>query len=319
MIVYPNIEPVAFSIFGWPVHWYGLMYMAAFSIAMVMGRRLLRRPAFADLQTLQADDMILAGIIGVLGGGRLGYVLFYNPTFYIEHPLQIFSVWDGGMSFHGGLLGVIFALFVFAKRGGFSFWRVIDVAAVLTPIGLGLGRIGNFINGELPGRVASDNLPWGMQFPGIDEFVRHPSSLYQAMLEGGVLALFMWFLARSRRPPGFLGACFLIGYASCRLFSEQFREPDSHLGLLIGGFSMGQLLSFPMIVLGGIILLRPRWLTLNIFDSLRFNIRLPNLSMPSFRLPKFKVSLKNIFKNNKQAPASTQEAPKKRSKRNKYR
>lgn len=260
MIMYPDIDPVAFRVLGWSVHWYGIMYMLAFGCAAAIGRRLLRAPAFADLSSrLDLENLLLAGITGVLAGGRLGYVLFYKPAFYAAQPLQIIQVWDGGMSFHGGLLGVIAALWIYARRHRLPFLRVADFAAVLTPVGLGLGRIGNFINGELPGRVAAADLPWSMIFPHHDFVARHPSSLYQALLEGVVLGVLMMLMARRRRPAGFLGGVFLSGYALCRLFSEFFREPDAHLGLLLGGLSMGQWLSAPMLMVGIALLFLPQW------------------------------------------------------------
>ena len=264
MIPYPEIDPVAFRILGWSIHWYGLMYLSAFGTAMLLSHPLLRRAAFAKMPSMRADDMLAAGVAGVIIGGRLGYVLFYNPSFYFDSPSHIIRIWDGGMSFHGGLLGVIAALWLFARRNKLQFWRVVDFAAVLTPIGLGLGRIGNFINGELPGRAASENVPWRMIFPDIDRIARHPSSLYQAILEGVVLAAVMWWLTRRHRRPGELAAAFLFGYAGCRLFSEFFREPDSHLGLFFGFVSMGQILSLPMVLAAAIILWREelgQWLS----------------------------------------------------------
>ena len=259
MIAHPDIEPTAFYILGWPVHWYGLMYLLSFAAAFAWGRRLLRRRAFADLRGLTMDDMLFAGVVGVIVGGRLGYVLFYNPAFYAAHPAQIARLWDGGMSFHGGLLGVVAALFIYARRSGLPFLRTTDFAAALAPLGLGLGRIGNFINGELPGRVAPPDLPWAMIFPG-DSVARHPSPLYQAFLEGAVLFFALqWFAAR-RRPPGFLSGVFLLGYGLFRLISELFREPDAHLGFIFGGVSMGQLLSFPMLLGGVALLLADKWI-----------------------------------------------------------
>ena len=260
MIQYPDINPVAFHLLGWPVHWYGLMYMAAFLLAFALARRFLRSPAFADLRPLSADDLMTAAIVGVLAGGRLGYVLFYDLEAYVARPEQVLYLWRGGMSFHGGLLGVIVALWLCARRRGVSFWRTADLAAVLAPVGLGLGRLGNFINGELPGRIAPPDLPWSMIFPSLGDAARHPSSLYQAFLEGGLLAMMMWMLASRRRPPAFLASSFLIGYALCRLFSEQFRQPDAHLGLLAGNMSMGQWLSLPMLLLGLMLMFRHRWL-----------------------------------------------------------
>ena len=260
MIQYPDINPVAFHLLGWPVHWYGLMYMAAFLLAFALARRFLRSPAFADLRPLSADDLMTAAIVGVLAGGRLGYVLFYDLEAYVARPEQVLYLWRGGMSFHGGLLGVIVALWLCARRRGVSFLRTADLAAVLAPVGLGLGRLGNFINGELPGRIAPPDLPWSMIFPSLGDAARHPSSLYQAFLEGGLLAMMMWMLASRRRPPAFLASSFLIGYALCRLFSEQFRQPDAHLGLLAGNMSMGQWLSLPMLLLGLMLMFRHRWL-----------------------------------------------------------
>ena len=264
MIPYPEIDPVAFRILGWSIHWYGLMYLSAFGTAMLLSHPLLRRAAFAKMPSMRADDMLAAGVAGVIIGGRLGYVLFYNPSFYFDSPSHIIRIWDGGMSFHGGLLGVIAALWLFARKNKLQFWRVMDFAAVLTPIGLGLGRIGNFINGELPGRAASENIPWRMIFPDVDRIARHPSSLYQAILEGVMLAAVMWWLTRRHRRPGELSAAFLFGYAGCRLFSEFFREPDSHLGLFFGFVSMGQILSVPMVFAAAIILWREelqQWLS----------------------------------------------------------
>ena len=268
MINHPDIDPVAFRISApfadllgisasWPVHWYGIMWLSAFIAAAVVGKRLSAKPALAGAP--QVDELLTAGIIGTMLGGRLGYVLFYDFAAYIEEPLRVLQIWKGGMSFHGGLLGVIAALFWLSKKGGGSFLRAADFAAVLAPFGLGLGRIGNFINGELPGRAAPPDLPWAMLFPG-DDIARHPSPLYQAFLEGVVLGALMWFLARQkRRAPGFLSGVFLAGYAFCRILSEFFRAPDAHIGLLIGGFSMGQLLSFPMLALGVYIMFIGKW------------------------------------------------------------
>ena len=225
--------------------------MLAFIGANVLSAPLLRRPAFVGWR-FSAADMLSAGLVGVLLGGRLGYAIFYNPSFYFANPLHIFRLWDGGMSFHGGLLGVIIALIIFSRRANLPFWRVADFAAVLTPLGLGLGRIGNFINGELPGRVTE--VSWGLVFPG-ESFMRHPSSLYQAFLEGAILMLVMWLLTARRYAAGTISAAFLIGYALCRLFSELFRQPDAHLGFIFGGVSMGQLLSLPMLLAGVILLM----------------------------------------------------------------
>ncbi len=259
MINYPDINPVAFSVFGWAVHWYGLAYLSAFVAAFFGGQRLLQKPAFSDLRNLTMDDMIWRCALGVVIGGRAGYVLFYNPGEYFADPLQIVRLWDGGMSFHGGLAGVIIALFLYAREGGMSFFRLTDFAAVLTPVGLCFGRIGNFINGELPGRLTSSDLPWAMIFPG-DSAARHPSSLYQAFLEGAVLFAVVYFFAMRRRTPGFVSGVFLCAYALLRMFSELFREPDAHLGFIVGGFSMGQLLSLPMLFGGIALLTAEKWI-----------------------------------------------------------
>lgn len=221
MIIHPQIDPIAFRLFGWPVYWYGIMYLLAFCWFFFMGWRFLQTPAFAYLRRrIVMEDLTVAGLLGVIVGGRLGYVLFYNASFYISHPTQIFYIWDGGMSFHGGLIGVMLAVLAYARLSGSTFLRLIDFVAVLVPVGLGLGRIGNFINGELPGRVVSSDLPWAMVFPQIDSSLRHPSPIYQALLEGVVLAAVMLWLAKRRRPPGFLVGTFLIGYGLARFFSR---------------------------------------------------------------------------------------------------
>lgn len=261
MIAHPDIDPTAFAVFGWPVRWYGLAYLLAFAAAFFLGRRLLRRAAFSDLRGAAMDDLLLASVFGVILGGRLGYALFYNPAFYFADPLQIARLWDGGMSFHGGLLGVVAALFLYARKCALPFLRVADFAAVLTPVGLGCGRVGNFINGELRGRIADPDLPWAMVFPG-ESVARHPSSLYQAFLEGAVLFAALYFFAARRRPAGFLSGAFLLGYALLRMFSELFREPDAHLGFIVGGISMGQLLSIPMLLGGVLLLTMEKWLPL---------------------------------------------------------
>lgn len=258
MIQHPDIDPVAFRLFDvWPVRWYGIMYLLAFTAAWLMARVLVRRRAFADMRSLDLYDFVVAGVIGVIAGGRLGYALFYNFPFYISRPHKIFYLWDGGMSFHGGLLGVIVALWIYSRRVRMPFLRLTDFAAVLTPVGLGLGRVANFINGELPGRIAPDYLPWGMIFPG-DHIARHPSPLYQAGLEGVALGLFMWVMAARPRRAGDLSGLFLCGYGLCRMASEFFRQPDAHIGFLFDVFSLGQLLSLPMFLAGLFLLLRGR-------------------------------------------------------------
>ncbi len=196
----------------------------------------------------QIYDLIVFAAVGVFLGGRLGYCLFYNFSYYMQNPLKIAYVWEGGMSFHGGLLGVIVALWLFSKKRGFPALVIADLAAVATPIGLGLGRVGNFINGELFGRPT--DVSWCMVFPGGGSACRHPSQLYEAGLEGVLLFTALWVIGRFRTPPGTIFWSFIAGYGLCRAVVEFFREPDSHLGLVLGPFSMGQLLSAPMIFIG---------------------------------------------------------------------
>ena len=256
MLVYPDIDPVAFRAFGFPVRWYGLMYLFALGLAVAYGRRVLARKAmFADSGIGQILDFVTAAALGVIVGGRLGYALFYKWADYAQEPLSVFYLWQGGMSFHGGLIGAIMAIAIYARRVRAPFLRHTDLAALLAAPGLGLGRLGNFIGGELPGRVASSDLPWAMIYRHIDELPRHPSQLYQAFLEGVVLTAIMIFLARKWRPAGWLSAMFLIYYGVLRFISEFFREPDSHLGLQLFDLSRGQWLSFPMIFAGAVLLL----------------------------------------------------------------
>jgi len=251
MLVHPSIDPVAFSIGPLAVRWYGLMYLAGFGLAWWLGMRRItagKDAGLAPVTRAQFDDMLFLAVIGVILGGRLGYVLFYKPAEYLAQPLKIFAVWEGGMSFHGGLLGVIVALFWFSQRQGIPAYQVADLAAAATPIGLGFGRIGNFINGELYGRAT--DVDWCMVFPNGGPACRHPSQLYEAGLEGIFLFTLLWVVAKTIPPPGTLFWSFITGYGLCRMIVEFVREPDAHLGFIIGSFSMGQLLSFPMVVVG---------------------------------------------------------------------
>ena len=265
MIVHPNPDPIAFQVFGFGVRWYGMMYLAGLAIAWAWGRHLLRGQHFSLLRGLAVEDLIVAAALGVVLGGRLGYVLFYHPAHYFAHPQEILFLWQGGMAFHGGFLGVIVSIRILAwlharqpgrAGGGASvnevFLRMLDLAAVITPPGLGLGRLGNFINGELPGRVAAADLPWAMVFAAPDDLPRHPSQLYQMGVEGVLLALLMWHLSRRTpaRAPGWLGATFVAAYALGRFCVEFFRAPDGHLGLLLFNLSMGQWLCVPMFLFG---------------------------------------------------------------------
>jgi len=259
MLVYPHIDPIALSIGPLSIRWYGLMYLVAFLLFMWLGRlRAHARPEFG--MTAQGiDDLMFYGMLGVVLGGRLGQVLFFEPEYYFAHPLEIVAVWKGGMSFHGGFLGVLVAAWLWARKHGKTFFQVTDFIAPLVPLGLAAGRIGNFINGELVGRVADPALPWAMVFPHVDSLPRHPSQLYQAGLEGLVLFMVLWLFARSARSVGQVSAVFLLGYGVCRFAAEFFRTPDEGIfGLMSLGLSMGQWLSVPMIVAGLLIFVMKR-------------------------------------------------------------
>ena len=248
MLVHPNFDPIAFSIGPLSVRWYGLMYLIAFALVLFLGRwRIAHGKTVLTARDL--DDLLFFGMLGTIVGGRLGYVLFYKASFYLDHPLDLFKVWEGGMSFHGGLIGVIVAMLVFAKRRGYSFWQIADFVAPLVPTGLAAGRLGNFINGELWGRPS--DVPWAMIFPQAhDGIPRHPSQLYEVGLEGIALFVLVWWFARRPRPTGAVAGVFLIGYGLARFCVEFTREPDDFLGLLAMNLSMGQWLSIPMILAG---------------------------------------------------------------------
>jgi len=247
MLVHPNIDPIAFAIGPLAVRWYGLMYLVGFAAAWGLGVHRIRK-GMAPITKQQFDDLLFLAVLGVILGGRLGYVLFYKPGYYATHPLEIFAVWQGGMSFHGGLLGVILAMVFAARRQGVDFLRLMDFIAPLCPLGIAAGRMGNFINGELYGRVT--DLPWGMVFRNAGDAPRHPSQLYQFALEGLALFVLLWWFSSKPRPRGQVSALFLIGYGSFRFLAEFGREPDAFLGLLALGLTMGQWLCLPMIAAG---------------------------------------------------------------------
>ncbi|AMV72498.1 prolipoprotein diacylglyceryl transferase [Desulfuromonas sp. DDH964] len=249
MIPYPQIDPIIFRLGPLAVRWYGMMYLLGF-VGSYFNIRYLARRRNLQLGDDQLSDLLFWGVCGVILGGRLGYTLFYNAEFYFRHPLQIFRIWEGGMSFHGGMIGVVTALAIFCMRRKLPPLLVGDIVAAATPIGLGLGRIGNFINGELWGRVS--DLPWTMVFPGAGPLPRHPSQLYEAVLEGPLLWLILWYLHRRQVRPGIPMASFFLGYGAFRFLVEFFRQPDAQLGFLWGGATMGQLLSLPMII-GGLV------------------------------------------------------------------
>ncbi|HEX5767623.1 MAG TPA: prolipoprotein diacylglyceryl transferase [Burkholderiales bacterium] len=247
MIAHPNIDPIAFSIGPLAVRWYGLMYLAGFAIGWWLGARRIARGQ-APITRAQFDDLLFLVVLGVILGGRLGYVLFYKPGYYASHPLEIFAIWQGGMSFHGGLLGVMAAMVFAARRAGVDYVRLMDFIAPLVPPGIAAGRFGNFINAELPGRVT--DLPWGMVFPGTEGAPRHPSQLYQFALEGLALFALLWWFSSRPRPRGQASAMFLLGYGVLRFIAEFAREPDAFIGYLALGFTMGQWLCLGMIVAG---------------------------------------------------------------------
>jgi phosphatidylglycerol:prolipoprotein diacylglycerol transferase len=249
MLVHPQFDPVAIQIGPVAVRWYGLMYLVGFVGGLLLGRVRAKRVgwSYRDL-----DDLLFYCVLGTILGGRLGYVLFYKLGEYLYDPVRIFYLWEGGMSFHGGFLGVIAALAWFAYRKGRHWFEVTDFIAPLVPIGLGAGRLGNFINAELWGRPT--NAPWAVIFPSVDHQPRHPSQLYEFGLEGIALFLILWLFSRKPRPMGAVSGVFLLGYGVFRFLVEFTREPDSFLGFLALGLTMGQWLSLPMIV-GGVVML----------------------------------------------------------------
>jgi len=244
----PNIDPVAIHLGPLKVHWYGLMYVLGFLALWFFAARRARRDG-SGWTAEQVGDLVFYGALGVILGGRLGYMLFYNFGHYLSHPLDVLKVWQGGMSFHGGLIGVLLAMGYFARKNGKRFFEVSDFVALWTPIGLGLGRIGNFINHELWGKVT--DAPWGMVFRDGGPLPRHPSQLYQAALEGVVLFVILWLFARQPRPTASISGLFLAGYGLFRFLVEFVREPDPQLGYLAFGWvTMGQVLSVPMVLAG---------------------------------------------------------------------
>lgn len=247
MLNAPQIDPVLFHLGPLAVRWYGLMYLLGFVASYFIISRLAPRRQLT-LDSDAVSDLLFYIVLGVIGGGRLGYVLFYNFSYFLGHPLQIFAVWQGGMSFHGGLTGVVIATLIYCRRHAIAILPLADILVIAATIGLGLGRIGNFINGELWGRVTT--LPWGMVFPAAGPQPRHPSQLYEALLEGPIIfCLLYWLFARKVRN-GVVFFSFLIFYGVGRFVLEFFREPDQQIGFLWGGATMGQILCLAMILLG---------------------------------------------------------------------
>jgi len=248
MLPYPEIDPVAFELGPFAVHWYGLMYIFGFGSAWLLGRWRVKR-GLTQVTLVDFEDMLFLAMLGAVLGGRIGYTLFYQPGYYLQHPLEILFLWQGGMSFHGGLLGVVLSLWLFAIRKQYRFLELGDLVAPLVPLGLAAGRLGNFINGELWGRPT--NLPWAMVFPSArDGIGRHPSQLYQFALEGILLFVVVWWFASKPRATGQVSAVFLVGYGVFRFVAEFGREPDAFLGLLFANLSMGQWLCIPMVLIG---------------------------------------------------------------------
>ncbi len=257
MLIHPEIDPVALQLGPLAIHWYGLTYLAAFGLFLFLANLRLRHQPYASLSGAAAwsrrdvEDILFLGVVGVVLGGRIGYCLFYKPDYYLLHPLEILAVWQGGMSFHGGMLGVLVSQIWFARTRHKPWLQVMDLIAPCVPTGLAAGRVGNFINGELWGRLSDPSLAWGMVFRHSGTLQpRHPSQVYQFLLEGLLLFVFLWLYARKPRKMGEVSAAFLVGYGVLRFVAEFFREPDDFLGILALGMSMGQWLCLPMIAAG---------------------------------------------------------------------
>lgn len=249
MLIHPLPDPVALELGPLKVHWYGLMYLVAFVQFIILGRIRIRQPHIAAVgwKKEDIDNLLFYGVLGVIIGGRLGEVLFYAPEYYFTHPMEIVSTQIRGMSFHGGFLGVLVATALWAHRAKRRLIDVYDFIAPLVPLGYAAGRIGNFINAELPGRVADPSLPWAMIWPNVDTLPRHPSPIYQALVDGLLLFVIVWIYARKARPPLAVGALFVGLYGASRFFTEYFRTPDYEVHLAGIVISAGQMLSLPMI------------------------------------------------------------------------
>ena len=257
MLIHPEINPIALQLGPLAIHWYGLTYLAAFGLFFLLATLRLRHQPYASITGPGAwsrkdiEDILFLGVMGVIIGGRLGYCLFYKPAYYAVHPLEIFYVWQGGMSFHGGMLGVLASQLWFARTRQRPWLQVMDFIAPCVPTGLAAGRVGNFINGELWGRFSAPDLPWGMVFRHSGSTLpRHPSQVYQFLMEGLLLFVLLWLYARKPRKMGQVSGAFLVGYGVFRFIAEFFREPDDFLGILALGMSMGQWLCIPMIAAG---------------------------------------------------------------------
>jgi len=252
MLDYPQIDPVALAIGPLKIHWYGLMYLIGFAATWLLGKQKAARPA-SFITPEAVEDLVYYGALGVVFGGRIGYVLFYNFSQFLNDPIMIFKIWQGGMSFHGGMLGVFVAMWLFGKKQQCTLFQLTDFIAPMAPIGLLAGRIGNFINAELWGRVS--DVPWAMVFPNAGSLPRHPSQLYEAFLEGFVLLIIMQLYTRKPRPVMAATGLSILGYGLFRFLVEFFRMPDAHLGYMaLDWVTMGQILSLPMIVVGALMM-----------------------------------------------------------------
>ena len=261
LITFPVFDPVAFSIGWFVIRWYALAYIGGIVLGWIYARSLVKKQRLwggpVPITLVQLDDFILWVTIGIIVGGRTGYVLFYNPAFFIQHPAEIFQLWNGGMSFHGGFLGCVAAVMLFARKNGISILSLGDITTAVGPIGLFLGRLANFINSELWGRTADASVPWAMVFPNGGPDPRHPSQLYEAGLEGILLFAILAVMIRmgALKRPGLILGSFIAIYGLARITGEFFREPDPQLGFLWGGLTMGMLLSVPMIIVGAILMM----------------------------------------------------------------
>jgi phosphatidylglycerol:prolipoprotein diacylglycerol transferase len=255
MLTHPMPDPVAFSLGPLHVHWYGLMYVLAFAMFLALGRVRVRQPHIAarGWKKEDLDDMLFYGMLGVIIGGRLGEVIFYQPARFMADPLAIVKVWQGGMSFHGGFIGVLAAMALWARKARRNLFDVYDFIAPLVPLGYAAGRMGNFINAELPGRLADPSLPWAMLWPGV-QGPRHPSPLYQLIVDGLLVFVLLWIYARKQRPRLAVGAMFTLLYGCARFFTEYFRVPDWQISVAGLPLSSGQMLSLPMIAGGAAML-----------------------------------------------------------------
>ncbi|NRR34264.1 prolipoprotein diacylglyceryl transferase [Oxalobacteraceae bacterium] len=249
MLIHPMPNPVAFALGPVQIHWYGLMYVLAFALFIALGRVRIRQPHIAaqGWKNEDLDDMLFYGMLGVVLGGRMGEVLFYRWDYFSVHPLEIFQIWRGGMSFHGGFIGVILAMALWARKARRNVFDVYDFITPLVPLGYACGRLGNFINAELPGRVADATLPWAMIWPNVDLLPRHPSPIYQLLVDGIMVFLILWPYARKARPRLAVGAMYTLLYGCARFFTEYFRTPDWQVEVAGLPITSGQMLSLPMI------------------------------------------------------------------------